>query len=203
MQHKEEYIKETHGNKVDINEEGIEETYMAGITMSEMGIKETYAQRDIDERGKKEVRTKKVAINEISTKEEQINKKSAKYQFLLQGITIVSLLLCVATAIYAYKIGILTSVDSLQRFIARFGIGGLFIFTAIQAVQVVIPILPGGIGCLGGVILFGAWKGFACNYIGICIGSILAFAITKCWGRPIMEHQQKMLQHAAISMAKS
>lgn len=172
MQHREKGIKEMDANGKDINKTSIKRIYVQRTAIDEVGIKETHA--------------KKIAINEMCTKEEQINKESTKYQFLLQGITIVSLLLCVVAAVYAYKLGILTSVDSLQQFIARFGIGGLFIFTAIQAVQVVIPILPGGIGCLGGVILFGAWKGFACNYIGICIGSILAFAITKCWGRPIM-----------------
>ena len=33
-------------------------------------------------------------------------------------------------------------------------------------------ILPGGLGCLAGVILFGVWKGFWYNYIGICAGSM-------------------------------
>lgn len=117
----------------------------------------------------------------------QHKEKRIKYQNLFQAITMISLLLCIIAAMYGYKTGILTSVDSLQKFIGRFGLGGLFVFTVIQVVQVVIPILPGGISCLGGVLLFGAWKGFACNYIGICIGSILAFAITKCWGKTVMQ----------------
>lgn len=52
-------------------------------------------------------------------------------------------------------------------------------FITFQAVQVVIPILPGGLGCLAGVILFGVWKGFWYNYIGICAGSLAAFAIAR------------------------
>ena len=48
-------------------------------------------------------------------------------------------------------------------------------------------ILPGGLGCLAGVILFGVWKGFWYNYIGICAGSMAAFAIARACGRPLLE----------------
>ena len=56
-----------------------------------------------------------------------------------------------------------------------------------MVVRVVIPILPGGLGCLAGVILFGVWKGFWYNYIGICAGSMAAFAIARACGRPLLE----------------
>lgn len=59
--------------------------------------------------------------------------------------------------------------------------GGL-VFVFIQIVQVVIPIIPGGISCLAGVILFGAGMGFVYNYVGICIGSVIAFLIAKAYG---------------------
>ena len=50
-------------------------------------------------------------------------------------------------------------------------------FVAFQVVQVVVPMLPGGLGCLVGVVLFGPVMGFVYNYVGICIGSLLAFAV--------------------------
>lgn len=75
----------------------------------------------------------------------------------------------------------------LQDFIAGFGLLGMFVFIVFQAVQVVVPVIPGGLSCLAGVILFGAWKGFLCNYIGICAGSVIAFLIAKQLGRPLME----------------
>ena len=81
-------------------------------------------------------------------------------------VSLAGLLICVALAFWAYKNGILDSVDTLQAFIAKFGYGGMAIFVLIQIVQVVIPILPGGISCLGGVIFFGPWLGFVYNYIG-------------------------------------
>ena len=101
-------------------------------------------------------------------------------------VSLAGLLICVALAFWAYKNGILDSVDTLQAFIAKFGYGGMAIFVLIQIVQVVIPILPGGISCLGGVIFFGPWLGFVYNYIGICIGSLAAFGISRMMGRPVL-----------------
>lgn len=95
---------------------------------------------------------------------------------------IVSILFC----IYEWQHGIFTSPTKLRDFVAGFGIWGALVFMTFQAVQVVLPILPGGIGCLGGVLLFGAWRGFLYNYTGICIGSILAFLIAKHFGKPLL-----------------
>ena len=111
-------------------------------------------------------------------------------------VSLVGLLICVALAFWAYKNGILDSVDTLQAFIAKFGYGGMAIFVLIQIVQVVIPILPGGISCLGGVIFFGPWLGFVYNYIGICIGSLAAFGISRMMGRPVLHKMfsEKLIQ---------
>lgn len=92
---------------------------------------------------------------------------------------------------YLWKKGVLTSQEELQLYIAGFGVMGGLIFTLIQVVQVVIPIIPGGISCLAGVILFGAGTGFIYNYVGICIGSIIAFLIAKAYGRPVLKQMFK------------
>ena len=67
----------------------------------------------------------------------------------------------------------------MQQFVNRFGMIGALIFVLIQIVQVVFPIIPGGISCLAGVLLFGAVSGFFYNYIGICVGSCIAFGIAR------------------------
>ena len=59
-------------------------------------------------------------------------------------------------------------------------------FVLFQAVQVVVPVLPGGLGCLAGVVLFGPWQGFLYNYVGICAGSLAAFDIARSCGRPLL-----------------
>lgn len=105
---------------------------------------------------------------------------------MFQSISALGFLVSVALCIYGWKKGIFSSQDTLQRFIAGFGIAGAVVFVLFQAVQVVVPVLPGGIGCFAGVLLFGAWRGFCYSYIGICIGSVLAFLVAKYYGRPIL-----------------
>ena len=51
-----------------------------------------------------------------------------------------------------------------------------------------IPILPGAIGCLGGVLIFGPAWGFVYNYVGISLGSILAFLLSKRYGKPFVQN---------------
>lgn len=99
-------------------------------------------------------------------------------------ISLAGLFLCVGLAVWGYRSGCFQSVDTLQAFIRKFGYGGMLLFVAIQIIQVVFPILPGGISCLAGVLLYGPWIGFVCSYIGICIGSMAAFGIARNLGRP-------------------
>ena len=75
----------------------------------------------------------------------------------------------------------------MAQFLSGLGIWGPVVFVAIQIVQVVIPILPGGISCLAGVLIFGPVPGFICNYVGICLGSALAFQIARRFGMPAVE----------------
>lgn len=104
----------------------------------------------------------------------------------MKSISTAGLILSIALCVYGFHSGLFTSQDKLQSFIAGFGLAGVVVFILLQAVQVVLPILPGGIGCLAGVLLFGAWKGFFYNYIGICGGSVLAFLIAKTYGKSVL-----------------
>ena len=104
-----------------------------------------------------------------------------------QAASILGLVLCAVLAYVFWKAGLIDSKEALTSCISRFGWAGPAVFITFQAVQVVIPILPGGLGCLAGVILFGVWKGFWYNYIGICAGSMAAFAIARACGRPLLE----------------
>ncbi|WP_302326516.1 TVP38/TMEM64 family protein [Enterocloster lavalensis] len=79
------------------------------------------------------------------------------------------------------------SVDTLQEYIRSFGLIGPMILIAIQAFQVVIPVLPGFLGCIVGVVLFGTAGGFWCNYIGISLGSLIAFILARRFGAPLVE----------------
>lgn len=111
---------------------------------------------------------------------------SRSTMYLTRVLPMVGFAFCVILGIWGVHSGVLTSQEAMQELIAGVGVWAPIIFLTFQAVQVVIPILPGSIGCLVGVIMFGPIWGFIYNYVGICIGSMLAFAVAKTYGRPLL-----------------
>ena len=107
-------------------------------------------------------------------------------QKVMQIVSAVGLIASIGLIIAGWKAGLFTSPEAMSAFVTGLGAAGIIVFVLFQAVQVVVPILPGSLGCLVGVMMYGAWGGFALNYIGICAGSLLAFGIAKVCGRPLM-----------------
>lgn len=105
---------------------------------------------------------------------------------VLQATSFTGFALCVLAALWGWKTGVLTSQERMQALVSSAGPAGALLFTVFQAVQVVVPILPGGLGCLAGVLLFGPVWGFIYNYVGICIGSLIVFAVARNCGRPLL-----------------
>lgn len=78
--------------------------------------------------------------------------------------------------------GCLTNPEKLEMLIQSFGILAPIFFLLLQIIQVIIPIIPGGISCGIGIILFGPLWGFVLNYTGSMIGAIIAFIMVKKYG---------------------
>lgn len=74
------------------------------------------------------------------------------------------------------------SVEDLQLYMNKFGVFAPLFLTAFQAFQVVVPVLPGYLGCAVGAVAFGPTVGFICNYVGISVGSIIAFFLGRKYG---------------------
>lgn len=100
--------------------------------------------------------------------------------------TIAGLVLIGGFTVYGFYHGIFKSSGVFSAYILSLGIIAPIVFVVLQAVQVVIPILPGAIGCVAGVIAFGPVKGLIYNYLGICAGSIAAFLISRRYGMPVV-----------------
>ena len=103
-----------------------------------------------------------------------------------QAVSLAGLGVCLWLGVWMWRAGLLSSRAALHHFVSGFGAAAALVFIVFQAVQVVVPILPGGLGCLAGVVLFGPWYGFLYNYLGICAGSLAAFAIARNCGRPLL-----------------
>lgn len=115
------------------------------------------------------------------------NNKINAAKVLIHICTIAGIIATLLFIIYGFKNRIFTSSDTLSQYVLKAGVMAPLVFILIQIVQVVIPILPGSIGCATGVILFGPVMGFVYNYVGICIGSVLVFMLAKRYGLPLVQ----------------
>lgn len=114
------------------------------------------------------------------------DKKTNFIKKFLNISSIVGLIATVALIIWGIKVGVFTDQKVLESFLNACGIWAPLVFTLIQAVQVVIPIIPGSIGCVAAVIFFGDIMGFVYNFVGIIAGSVVAFLLSKKYGYPLV-----------------
>ena len=110
-----------------------------------------------------------------------------RIKWLMNAGSVLLFTLCVISAVWMWRQGAFRSVDALQAFIDGHGGSAVALFIGLQMAQVVVPFLPGGVSNVAGVLLFGPWKGFLCNFIGITLGSLIAFAMARNFGKPLLE----------------
>ena len=109
----------------------------------------------------------------------------SKETMIRKGISGALIVLLSVSAFFLLKgwlNGSFQSMDSLRQYIGSYGAWGPVILTMIQALQVVLPVLPGFLGCIVGAAMFGAAAGFWINYIGISAGSIAAYWLARHYG---------------------
>ena len=97
-------------------------------------------------------------------------------------ISIAGLILSLGFCVYGFSTGLFQDMEALTATVAKAGFWGPLIFILLQLVQVIIPIIPGGITCAAGVLLFGPLWGFLYNYVGICAGSMINFLFVRHYG---------------------
>lgn len=105
-------------------------------------------------------------------------------QRIIYVLPIIGLIGFTILVAYGYSKGIFHSVHSLQTFIKQFGEYAILIFIFLQILQVIVPILPGGISTVVGMLMFGSIHGIIYSYIGLVIGDILAYWLARHYGRP-------------------
>ncbi|AWW27206.1 TVP38/TMEM64 family protein [Acetobacterium sp. KB-1] len=106
--------------------------------------------------------------------------KQLKIYFL-----ILFLLLLLVTGVFlaiGFFRGYFGSLEAFRTYIDTFGPFAPLMLTAIQTMQAFLPIIPSFFGFAAGAGLFGAFGGFLCNYIGISLGSIIAYYLARRFG---------------------
>ncbi|MGT2801137.1 TVP38/TMEM64 family protein [Streptococcus henryi] len=113
-------------------------------------------------------------------------KLSKRYLFWQKVIQIIGFAALIATGIlvfWLYRLGILNDSNALKDFVNYYRFWGPFIFILIQIIQVVFPIIPGGVTTVAGFLIFGTWQGFIYNYLGILLGSVILFLLVRIFGK--------------------
>ena len=118
-----------------------------------------------------------------------MNKQSA-IEFnrkLIQLFTIVGVILTIYLGYIIAKHHYFEVGGAFQQLVGNWGMYGILFFIFIQIVQVVYPIIPGGLTCVVGHLVFGPLYGFIYNFIGIMIGSMLNFWLARRYGETVVQ----------------
>lgn len=94
---------------------------------------------------------------------------------------------CIALILWGMHEGVLASQETLRAFIDSLGPWGPTVFVIVSIASVVFPIVPGGLLVLAAPVLFGPVEGSILNYLAVCIGSFLNFAIARHVGLDLIE----------------
>jgi uncharacterized membrane protein YdjX (TVP38/TMEM64 family) len=105
----------------------------------------------------------------------------------LRTVSYFGILATLVLGMYAYRMGYLQDPQALQQQLSKHAIVGPLLFIVLQIIQVVVPIIPGGLSTAAGVLAFGPTLGFVYSYIGIVIGSLLLFELGKRYGTRLVQ----------------
>ena len=83
-------------------------------------------------------------------------------------------------------LGWLADPAAIRTFVDGFGVLGPLAFVLLQAMQVVLAPVPGQVFALASGWLFGAFWGTVYSLLGATLGSVVAFALARRYGRPFV-----------------
>ena len=120
------------------------------------------------------------------------------FKRLLTWFFILLLAVCTLILFKGYLDGHFRSMESFRAYVESFGLFAPVVLVVIQAIQVILPVLPGFLGCIVGAGIFGAMGGFWCNYIGISAGSIIAFLLARYFGTSLVQCMVPMEKYSSF-----
>ena len=94
--------------------------------------------------------------------------------------------------VHGWISGSFHSMESLREYVASFGVWAPVVLTLIQLFLTILPVCTSFTGCIVGAALFGAVGGFWTNYIGISLGSIVAYTPARKLGTQMVSKMVDM-----------
>ena len=98
--------------------------------------------------------------------------------FLLLATCLLLLFILQKTGFFA----VVNSVDNLREYLKGAGLWMPVFYTLLQFLQVIVLPIPGIVSTAVGVSLFGAFQTLLLSFVGIFLGSVVAFFIGRKWG---------------------
>lgn len=84
------------------------------------------------------------------------------------------------------NLGPLSSKEAFKAWLDGLGAWAAAVFFLLQIAQVLIAFIPGEVTSVAGGLMFGFWRGMALSIFGIAAGSLVAFALARKFGRPLV-----------------
>ena len=122
----------------------------------------------------------------MAPRKEKLIKQAASF------VLVLLLLLSLVFLILAWYGGHFQSKENLRLYLESYGGWGPLILAMIQALRVVMPVIPSFFGFIAGAALFGAAGGFWINYIGISLGSLMAYWLARYFGVGLVQRMFPM-----------
>lgn len=100
---------------------------------------------------------------------------------------------------------LLSSAIAMKRYLLKFGVWTPVVFFVIQTLQVIIAPIPGNVTGLASGALFGIYYGFLLSSGAIILGSILAFYLSRIFGKPLVYkfvNKEKIVKYEKLSSSK-
>jgi len=102
-------------------------------------------------------------------------------------LALATLVVALLSLIFGRYLAFLADASAVRAFLVQYGPWAPLVFVALQALQVVIAPIPAQILAVVAGYLFGPWWGTVYNMLGITIGSAVAFALSRRFGRAYVE----------------
>lgn len=115
-----------------------------------------------------------------------VEKNFKYYKPCLLGLIVFSILIILTYAYYNEYIYLFTEPAKLKDIVMSYGKYSVVVFILIQVLQVVVFFIPGEIIQIAGGYIYGAFLGSIVSIIGIIIGNIIAYGVSRYYGRPFV-----------------
>ncbi len=114
-------------------------------------------------------------------------KKRRITRIILTIVPLVGLCVLIYFLWYMHRLGNQAAV-MVQNFLKQMGPWAPIGFIIFQLIQVIVPILPGGLSVLVGTLLFGNIPGIIYSYIGGVIGEMIGFELVRKLGNGLLPY---------------